>query len=113
MNRAYYANSVEKFLKENPQTILGILADQHEFELDDGQKLAWKAQIDILRLSLVDIPGHIFFEFSIPRMGKRVDVVLLVKRDYFLLEFKVGEINYPCLCFGTGDGLCLGFKEFP
>ena len=80
MNRAHYAAPIETFLKENPTTILGALADLHEFGLEDQQKYAWKVQIDVLKQALIDISGYVFFEFSIPRMGKRVDVILLSKQ---------------------------------
>ena len=33
----------------------------------------------------------IYLEFSIPRMGQRIDVVLLIGAVIFVLEFKVGE----------------------
>ena len=39
--------------------------------------------------------GSIFFEYSIPRMGKRIDVVLIIKNVIFVLEFKVGEKEFP------------------
>lgn len=35
--------------------------------------------------------GHIIFEYDIPRLGKRIDVILLLKGIVFCLEFKVGE----------------------
>ena len=35
-----------------------------------------------------------FFEFSIPRMGRRVDCVLIIQNIVFVIEFKVGEKEY-------------------
>jgi DUF2075 family protein len=35
--------------------------------------------------------GQIIFEYDIPRLGKRVDVVLLYRGIIFCIEFKVGE----------------------
>ena len=35
--------------------------------------------------------GIIVFEYDIPRLGKRIDVVLLLNGIVFCLEFKVGE----------------------
>ena len=40
---------------------------------------------------LVDQDCRIIFEYDIPRLGKRTDVVLLYKGIVFCLEFKVGE----------------------
>ena len=53
------------------------------------------AQIAILKEQLAEFSaGYILFEYSIPRMGKRVDVVLLLHGTIFLLEFKVGDNKY-------------------
>ncbi len=35
--------------------------------------------------------GKIIFEYDISRLGKRIDVVLLLEEIVFCLEFKVGE----------------------
>ena len=35
--------------------------------------------------------GNIIFEYDIPRLGKRIDVVLLLEGIVFCLEFKVGQ----------------------
>jgi hypothetical protein len=94
MARAYYAATIASFLDENPLTILGKLSDQHGFDLEEQQKTAWKVQINLLKQILIDISGHVFFEFSIPRMGKRVDVILLAHGIICVLEFKIGENNY-------------------
>ena len=56
--------------------------------------------------------GHIFFEFAIPRMGKRVDVVLLVGDIIFVLEFKVGESSYPLHAVDQAIDYCLDLKNF-
>jgi hypothetical protein len=36
----------------------------------------------------------VYFEYSVPRLGKRIDVVVLVQSALFVLEFKVGEQRY-------------------
>jgi hypothetical protein len=89
MSRAYYSAPVDEFLNENSQNIFGALANRYEFELEDPQKVAWKEEIKLLKQALINISGYIFFEFSIPRMGKRVDVVLVSEGIIFVLEFKV------------------------
>lgn len=45
---------------------------------------------DVLN-NFADKQGQIIFEYDIPRLGKRVDVVLLLEGIVFCLEFKVGE----------------------
>lgn len=112
MSRAYYAATIASFLVEDSLTIFGKLADQNDFELEDQQKFAWKEQIHLLKGALIGITGHIYFEFSIPRMGKRVDVVLLVNGIVFVLEFKVGEKNYPAYALDQVLDYALDLKNF-
>jgi hypothetical protein len=74
MSRAYYDAPIERFLKEDDNRILGKLSASHPFALDNLQRNAWTAQTQILKNQLADYPdGHIAYEYSIPRMGKRVD----------------------------------------
>ena len=94
MSRAYYEAPIYKFLEDDPSFILGQLAISSEFALEDLQRNAWLAEIAILKKSLQRSSGHIYFEFAIPRMGKRADVVVLSQGVIFILEFKVWENKY-------------------
>lgn len=95
MNRAYYKNSILDFIKEDNNSILGQLSINHSNrQLEDLQKNAWLKQIVILKDQLRELTGQIYFEFAIPRMGKRVDNVVILENKIFLLEFKVGDQDY-------------------
>lgn len=93
IQRAFYSDSIADFLNSSPQHIISCLALANQFELLTTQRDAWLQQIDILKTALNGISGHIFFEFSIPRMGHRADVVLLIEGILFVLEFKAGETH--------------------
>lgn len=112
MTRAYYAASINLFQKADPLSILGILADQHGFSLEEQQKLAWKSQIQILQSSLQGISGHLFIEFLIPRMGKRVDAVIISHGIIFVVEFKVGETQYRADAINQVYDYALDLKNF-
>lgn len=94
MNRSYYHNTTNKFLGEDANSIFGHLAKNHQYDLEDQQKNAWFKQIEFLKTWLKDIQGNIYFEFSIPRMGKRVDNILISNNFIFVIEFKVGDNHY-------------------
>lgn len=95
MSRAYYSNSIPRFLTEDPHKIMGTLTLNHYFALEDLQKNAWVNEIEILKNCLSGfLDGHIFLEYSIPRMGKRVDAVILKRGTVFVIEFKVGEDHF-------------------
>ena len=55
------------------------------------QKFAWDSEINFLKDVFDTNEGQIIFEYTIPRIGKRIDVVVLLKNIVFVLEFKVGE----------------------
>ena len=69
-------------------------------------------EIEILKRTLADHEGWVYFEFSIPRMGKRIDVVLIVKSVIFVLEFKVGEDHFPLHAIDQVTDYALDLKNF-
>ncbi|UTJ05095.1 DUF2075 domain-containing protein [Arcobacter roscoffensis] len=95
MQRSYYSNNINKFTKEDTNKILGELARYHNHALEDLQKNAWIRQIKLLKqVFFTYTHGYIFFEFAIPRMGKRVDNVIIINDSIFVIEFKVGSTTY-------------------
>jgi hypothetical protein len=96
MKLAYYTAPFPKFLSTSVDSVLGELTAAHGFALDLQQKRAWLTQISTLKDALVGIDeGIVLFEFTIPRMGKRADVVLLLPNKVIVLEYKVGSTR-PC-----------------
>jgi hypothetical protein len=95
MTRSYYSNSISNFLQADTEQVLGSLAKSNEFSLEATQKDAWIREVRILKENLKSYNGKIFFEYSIPRMGRRIDVVLIIKNVIFVLEFKVGKKSLP------------------
>jgi len=73
---------------------------------------AWEQQIVILKEQLHGFEGHLFFEFSIPRMGKRVDCVLIIQNIVFIIEFKVGESRYLNIDIDQVWDYALDLKNF-
>ena len=95
MLRAYYGKSIADFIQEDNLNILGTLAKHHGYQtLEKSQQNAWERQITILKSQLAELTGYIYFEFSIPRMGKRVDNIVILGDKIFLLEFKIGSEQY-------------------
>ena len=112
MNRSYYQNNIENFLNTSRTDILGVLVDNSEFATEQTQKDAWNYQIDFLKQILSGYSGSIYFEYIIPRMGKRIDVLLIVKSIIFVLEFKVGEKDYPSYAVDQVWDYALDLKNF-
>ncbi|MBR2632840.1 MAG: hypothetical protein IKD29_05285, partial [Lentisphaeria bacterium] len=95
MERFFYQNNITGFLADSEDTILGALARNNSFDLVDLQRNAWLYEITFLKnLLRKESYGHIIFEYSIPRLGKRIDAVLLLHGIIFVLEFKVGAKEF-------------------
>lgn len=94
MKRAYYSSSIENFCSQEPDQILGQMTREHLFDLSGSQRNAWIEQTRILKKALVSHTGRMYFEFVIPRMGRRIDAVVIVESVIFVIEFKVGAERY-------------------
>ena len=96
MHRYYYSDTIKAFLSQNSEYILGLLSKRNEFDLTLEQRGAWMAEIRIMKqvLNELGLNGQIIFEYTIPRLGKRVDVILLIQGIVFTIEFKVGSNEF-------------------
>lgn len=93
--RYYYFKDIEKFLLEDNNEIVGEIVRRNEFDLKENQRDAWIFQIKMLKDILINKKnGYIIFEYTIPRMGKRIDNILVIDDVIFLIEFKVWEKKY-------------------
>ena len=111
--RSYYSAPITEFLEESPYSVLGKMAECNPFDLTDMQRFAWGEEISILKDQLQGVEdGRILFEYTIPRMGKRVDTVLLYKGLVILLEFKVGDNEYKKATFDQVLDYALDLKNF-
>lgn len=113
MHNAYYSASINDFIAQVPEAVLGELAKRNPFALDPLQRNAWLSQIEILQSQLVGMSaGWIAFEFAIPRMGKRVDVVLIIAGIVFVVEFKVGSDQFDATASDQVVDYALDLKNF-
>ena len=113
MKRAYYADSIMGFLQTPTENILGKLTENTVFGLETTQRDAWMEQISILKRVLpLFNTGTVLFEYSIPRMGRRIDVVLIIESVIFVLEFKVGEKDFTAQAVDQTWDYALDLKNF-
>jgi hypothetical protein len=117
MNRAYYSDTISDFLDKAPDTILGALtksASNDGARIESTQTEAWLEQVAILKESLGSYRdrGSLYFEYSIPRLGKRIDVLALIGPVIFILEFKVGEGEFTSSALDQVCDYALDLKNF-
>jgi len=95
-NRCMYRADIETFLSKGSKYILGSIVSAFHGDVQTTTIAAWECEIDLLKVVLLPWQNHeayIFFEYDIPRLGKRIDVTLLLEGIVFCLEFKVGQTS--------------------
>ena len=91
---AWFHAPIGKFLSLTYDTIIGALTTNGPHAVEPTQIDAWVFEIEVLKRALAQIPGHVFFEFDIPRMGRRIDAVVISGAAIFVIEFKVGSATF-------------------
>ena len=111
--KAYYCNSIPGFIKDTSASIVGQLV-RHSFEINKDQSDAWENQISELqnRLESHGIEGDIIFEYDIVRLGKRIDVILLIRHMVFSLEFKNGKDIFTAQDAQQAEDYAIDIKNF-
>ncbi len=113
MSRVFYSADISDFLRNTKENILAGMVQNNPFDLNDLQRDAWIEEICILKDQLNDVSnGRILLEYTIPRMGKRVDAVLLTGGVVFLFEFKVGAREFHKSIFDQVMDYALDLKNF-
>ncbi len=113
LQRWHYADSIETFLVSDPEYVLGTLVSAFPFAVEPTQRHAWMVQIKHLQQALKPYPsGKIYFEYSIPRMGKRADVIVIFRHVIWVLEYKVGEQQFPSSAVAQVWDYALDLKHF-
>lgn len=114
VRRAYYSSPLDTFLQDPPDSVLGELTRNSGFSIELSQRDAWIRQVEILRQSLNSWAqaGHVFLEFVVPRMGRRIDVLVIIRNTVFVIEFKVGESHFTRAALDQVWDYALDLKNF-
>mgnify|MGYP000787891164 CR=1 FL=1 len=94
--RFYYSDSIKNFLRKPTNEIVGNLALAHAHDINQKTSMSWVEEIDILKSALANFSGRgsVYFEYNIPRMGRRADVVALIDGIVLVMEFKTSEQEF-------------------
>lgn len=93
MKRHYYSASIAEFLAASRTDILGTIVSNSGFAIELTENAAWREEIRILQEVLPNVDGQIYFEYTIPRMGRRIDVVLVIGAVLFSSLRLVGTLS--------------------
>jgi DNA polymerase III delta prime subunit len=109
---AFYAEPISSFLAQSNAHILGELSRPGIFSITPAQSAAWEDEIDLLKKALQGIDGFLCLEFDVPRIGSRIDAVVLSGGCIFVLEFKVGESAFHREAINQVWDYALDLKNF-
>jgi len=114
IRRAYFSSTLASFFQRTSDSILGELAQYSGFAIELNQRDAWMRQIAILQEQLTpwSASGYIFLEFVVPRMGRRIDVLVVVHNAVLVIEFKVGESEFTRAALDQVWDYALDLKNF-
>ena len=108
----YYSDRISDFQKKSIEEVIGAITVGNTFDVKGTENHSWLQQIPILKEALEGLEGTIFFEFSIPRMGKRIDVLAIIQGVVLFLEFKVGESKFQSYHIEQVWDYALDLKNF-
>ncbi len=90
-----YASTISDFFCKSEEEIVYALMENSEFSSTRRTTIdSWHEEVRTIRIALdsyKDHPGFIAFEYTIPRVGGRIDCIIGLKGILFVLEFKTGE----------------------
>ncbi len=111
--KAYYYNGIPEFIHDDAKSIIGALVE-HSFAVEKEQTNAWENQVSELqsRLAACGMEGDIIFEYDIIRLGKRIDVILLIRHMVFSLEFKNGKNIFTAQDAQQAEDYAIDIKNF-
>lgn len=112
LDRAWFQSDLRSFPTEVPRTVVGTLSIANPFETTPEQIAAWREQVSILQPVLHNLVGRIYFEFDIPRMGRRIDVVIVAGAVVFVIEFKIGANRFDRAAINQVWDYALDLKNF-
>ncbi len=112
VSRAWYEDAISDFIAAKTEEILGVLTARSDFAVTPEQRDAWLFEILFLQERLSGLDGIICLEFNIPRMGRRLDAILLIRDIVFALEFKVGERIFDKTSLNQVWDYALDLKNF-
>ena len=113
MRRAYISISSSEVANHSNEDLLGRLAGELPFPVEPSQRAAWQFEIGHLRELAEELPNaHFFLEFLIPRMGRRVDLIVLNAGLVFVIEYKLGANRFDRAAMGQSYGYGLDLKHF-
>ena len=114
LTRYYYSSPIRDFLHQPSSAIVGELVRQSTHDITINQRNAWQEEIDLLKDILKEYAGRgsVYFEYNIPRLGRRIDTIVLIDGVVFILEFKTDQESFERADIAQVWDYALDLKNF-
>lgn len=114
VQRYYYKASIKDFLSRSNNEILGVMTSLSQFDVDEKTRDSWIEEYNSLRYVLTEYIGRgsLYFEYNIPRMGSRADVILLIDGVLLVLEYKTSRQKFSHSAYLQVWDYALDLKNF-
>lgn len=122
MKQAYFHSSVNSFLETNTDEIIGRLnlagatfASQWTITT-----ISWDSSLHLLKKSFAELiksnssigNWHILLEYEIPRLSKRIDVIVIAEDLVFVIEFKYERKKFEQQDIRQVEDYALDLRDF-
>lgn len=111
---AYYSGDLSDFVGSDIDTIVGKMASQSPFELTPSTVESWRVSVQILQQAVSEggLSGWIALEYDVPRLGSRIDAVIVADAVIVPIEFKVGAATHDSSAYNQSWDYGLDLKNF-
>jgi hypothetical protein len=112
LRRSWFCADIDAFQRTADDDVLAQLVRGSTFPILQTQRDTWLAQLPLLRSALSNVSGRIYLEFAIPRMGHRIDAVVLSQGLVLVMEFKIGAREFAASDIDQAYDYAMDLKYF-
>lgn len=111
---AYYSGLLSDFVAADVDAIVGRMAGESPFTITPSTVESWRTSVTILQEAVKEsgIDGWIALEYDVPRLGSRIDAVIIADAVIVPVEFKVGATSHDSSAFNQAWDYGLDLKNF-
>ncbi len=121
---AYYKNTLNGFLRDKNETILNNLTSNYAndgfYQLLGTQIKSWEESLPVIHDLLVALHQHesttgtwgVLLEYPLYRLRKRVDLMLITKKQLYIVELKVGATKAESEDIRQVEEYALDLRDF-
>lgn len=111
---AYYSGAIHEFAAADVDAIVGCMASESPFKITPSTVQSWRSAVEILQAAVKQsgVSGWIALEYDVPRLGSRIDAVIVADAVIIPIEFKVGSTSHDSSAFNQAWDYGLDLKNF-